>query len=374
MYRYYLEYYYDKDNKLTCLLHEDNKVKRVTNENNLEEIKKLVYKYHSKINEDGTVTYRARRIIEDYNKYQNKRKRKLILYNLPKVPMVLAKAYPKATAIILSISIASGVSAGIINNNSEDTTTPPAVTYEIEDLDNSYALKQDDVTYKEKEVNNMMRENINTFHFSYEDRSHSENIENAKRYEDLFNEYGSRYGIDPNLLMALASQESGGEHYNNLDNGPAEGIMQIEKSVHIGTTVTAYNVETHEYESIKVTAENLQDIETNIQVGTMILQNCLKEKNYNIPLALQTYNFGPGNMSEVLHTCSDLEDISIDSMINDPTSNEWMRYRNYLDVGDPEYVEHVFSYLNQDEKLTITTDNKVIDLNIHNDLEKQKEV
>ncbi len=375
MNRYYLEYYYDNDNKLICVIHDDGNLRRVTKEKNLQEIKNLIYKHHSKMNEDGTVTYRARRIIEDYKKYQSKRKRKLLLYNLPKVPLVLARAYPKATAIILSISIAGSIGAGALNNNSnEDITSPPAITYEIEDLDDSYALKQEDVTYKEKEINSMMKENINTFHFSYEDRSHSDNITNAKRYEDLFNEYGNRYGIDPNLLMALASQESGGEHYNNLDNGPAEGIMQIEKSVHIGTTVKAYNVQTHEYESIEVTEDNLQDLETNIQVGTMILQNCLKEKNYNIPLALQTYNFGPGNMSKVLHTCSDLEEISVESMIDDPTNDEWMNYRSFIGVGDPQYVEHVFSYLDQDQKLTITTDNHYINLNIHNDLEKQKEV
>ncbi len=357
MYRYYLEYYYDKDDRLTCLLHEDNKVRRITNKDNLKKIEELREKYHAPLNKDYTVTRRVQRIIADYNKYQQKKQRKLIIYNLPKVPVVLAKAYPKATAFILSISLATAGVAMATTDKEAEAISPPAITYEIEDEDYAY----------EEDLSAMMEENADTFHFSYQDRSNSENMENARRYEDLFNLYGARYGIDPNLLMALASQESGGEHYNNLDNGPAEGIMQIEKSVHIGTTVSAYNVETGENESIEVTAENLQDLETNIRVGTMILQNCLKEKNYNIPLALQTYNFGPGNISE-------LENIDVDSMINDPTNSEWMRYRSFLGIGDPEYVEHVFSYLNPEEKLTITTSNQIITLNIANDYEKTKEV
>lgn len=370
MYRYYIEFFYDKDNKETCLIHEDNKVRKVTNVNNINKIIELCNKYHVNVDEQGLVTRRVRKIIEDYNKYQKKKKRKVIIHNLPKVPFVLAKAYPKATAIILSISIAGGVAGALSNNNEEVIIdNEPAITQEI---DEEY-ISRNDITYQ-KNIDEMLKENANTFHFSYKDRSHEENVINAKRYEDLFVEYGNRYGIDPNLLIALASQESNGDHYSNLNNGPACGIMQIERSAHLGTTITAYNVETNDYDSISVTEENLNDLEKNIQIGTMILQNCLKEKNYNIPLALQTYNFGPGNISDVLHMCSDLENISIDSMINDPTNNEWMNYRSYLGVGDPEYVEHVFSFLNPEENLKITTQNKIITLNIQNDYIKTKEV
>ena len=78
------------------------------------------------------------------------------------------------------------------------------------------------------------------FHFSYENRTEEENIRNAKRYEDLFEKYANQYGMDKNLLMAMAAQESNGDHNSHINNGPAEGLMQIEKSAHLGTVVSAY--------------------------------------------------------------------------------------------------------------------------------------
>ena len=85
----------------------------------------------------------------------------------------------------------------------------------------------------------------------------------------------------------------------------------------------------------------------------MILRTCIENNNYNIPLSLQTYNFGPGNMEEVLSMCSSLENLDKSDLRNDPTNNTWLRYRSFLNIGDPEYVEHVFSYLQNHTDLTV---------------------
>ena len=161
------------------------------------------------------------------------------------------------------------------------------------------------------------------------------------------------FGIDPNLLMAIAAQESSGDHYGNLEKGCAAGIMQIEKAVHIGHTVSAYNFETGKVETISVTSDKLQDLETNIKIGTMIARTSIEDSNYNIPLGLQTYNFGPGSISNVLNTCCSQENVDKKEVKNDPTNNIWLNYRAFLHTGDAKYVEHVFSFLDNNAEITV---------------------
>ena len=208
-----------------------------------------------------------------------------------------------------------------------------------------------------------------SFHYSYEDRSTSTNVKQAKRYDDIFEKYANQYGVDKDLLIAMASQESSGEHYNNLrDTKPAAGIMQIEKAVHIGHSVSAYNFNTGKVETVQVTQDKLNDVDTNIKIGTMILRGYIENANYNIPLAIQTYNMGPGNMNKVLNTCSSNEKIEVSTMKNNPTNNKWLKYRSHINAGDSKYVEHVFSYLGDKQELSVKKrDSSKISVNIAND-------
>ena len=224
---------------------------------------------------------------------------------------------------------------------------------------------------KKQELNDMFEKE--TFHYSYENKTNKNNIENSKRYEDIFDKYSNMYGLDKNLLLALSAQESSGDHYNNLDNGPACGIMQIEKAVHIGENISAYNFNTNEVETININDNNIRDLDTNIKIGAMILRDCIEKSNYNIPLALQTYNFGSGNMNKVLNACSYNEDISVEEMTNNPIKNNWLNYRNFLNTGDPEYVEHVFSYLDDNTELSVLDRNSnQVSIKITNDYKKSK--
>ena len=237
------------------------------------------------------------------------------------------------------------IDEGSFDDNMEvttpETTKPFTIRYETSALDDTY-----------NETNESSSSENQKFKFSFEDRTESEAYENVKKYESIFKKYGEMYGIDYHIIMAIAAQESNGDHYNNLYNGPAEGIMQIEKSVHLNNTLTAYNFLNKSEESIVVTKEALDDLETNIKIGTMILQNVLTQQNYNIPLAIQTYNFGPGNIQKVLNTCSSIEGIDTTSLLND--NYEWMNYREFLNIGDPLYVEHILSYI-PSKTITVTT-------------------
>ena len=186
-------------------------------------------------------------------------------------------------------------------------------------------------------------------------------MNNARRYQDLFELYGHRYGVDPNLLMAMAAQENSGKHYEALNGSYATGIMQIERSANVGHTISAYNFETGEVDTVLMTQDAIEDLETNIQVGTMILRNRLEENNYNLIYSLQKYNMGDGNMYRSLSMCSAIENIPIEELINNRTNPEWLNYREFLGVGDPLYVEHVLSYVPSNTIITMRDrDNNII--------------
>lgn len=237
---------------------------------------------------------------------------------------------------------------------------------EMSSPDINYSTDQE-YKIKETEISQMMQEQ-DAFHFSYTDRTNEESLTNAKRYEDLFIKYGNMYGVDSNLLMAMAAQESAGNHYDHLKGNYGIGIMQIEKNAHIGSTLSAYNFETGEIDKIKVTQEAIEDLETNIKIGTIILRNNIEQHNYNIPLALQSYNFGPGNMSKVITNCSESTGISKSDLKNNVTSPEWLDYRNTINVGDSKYVEHVFSYIPSGTVLTMKDrDGNSIEMQVVND-------
>ena len=292
---------------------------------------------------------------------------------------------PTKGKIVIAASLATtlGMTGLIINSikgsKNEPVNVPIATIEEIpeyidetenseiyNDIDNVVVNYDSDFTIEDEQKNTELNQmlQVDQFHFSYNDRTDSTSLSNAKRYEDLFIKYGNMYGVDPNLLMAMAAQESSGDHYGNLTGGSAIGIMQIEKNVFINKTISAYNFETNEMDKVNITRDTLEDLETNIKVGTIILRNNLEQNNYNIPLALQSYNFGPGNMSKVFEAAG----ITKDDARSNITNPKWLDDREVVHAGDPKYIEHVFSYVKSKTVLTIKDrDNNDVDIQIIND-------
>ena len=204
---------------------------------------------------------------------------------------------------------------------------------------------------KSQEIQSMLQV-ADEFHYSYHEENTPDYLEKAMRYDDIFEKYGKQFGIDMRLLRAIAAQEGYGDHERSIGTGPAEGIMQIEKSVWLGETVSAYNFETGEVENVLITLDKLQDLDQCIKIGAMIFQVNLNNNSYNSPLSLQSYNLGPGNINKMLNTCSQLEGVSVDSLCS-PTNNEWLRYRAFLNTGDPNYVEHVCRFIPEGSLITV---------------------
>lgn len=194
--------------------------------------------------------------------------------------------------------------------------------------------------YKEEVENDTNSNYLEFDYYSDSDKKISNNdIENTLRYKDIFDKYGHEFGIDSNLLIALATNESSGIHDIDYDE-PDIGIMQIEWSVWLNKKVKAYNYEKNEFDSLIITNDVIESLEGNIKAGTMILQeNINKTVRYGyddklinasdiLPYSLQRYNMGVGNMQKLLRMGGD-----------------WKDNRNEITAGDSKYFEHVLAYL-----------------------------
>ena len=404
----YINFYFDNEGKFTAEIHKDGKYKRIKQEKNILKLLEIAQDYGYNIQSEGTLTRYAQDITKDFDKYMRRKQRLKVLGNITNNMKVSRKNKTLGKAVIAATILAIIAVNGMSNKKNtslayseEEINTKTSTSQNIdstditttEDIDLDEYV--DEITNKEEEQKEEAKEvkqeiavqgekkevkeekqaqiesmlQKDAFHYSYEDRSASTNVKQAKRYEDIFEKYANRYGVDKDLLIAMAAQESSGEHYNNLrDTKPAAGIMQIEKAVHIGHSVSAYNFETGKVETVQVTQDKLNDVDTNIKIGTMILRGYIENANYNIPLAIQTYNMGPGNMSKVLNSCSSLENIQVSTMKNNPTNNKWLKYRSHINAGDSKYVEHVFSYLGDKQELSVKKrDSSKISVNIAND-------
>lgn len=95
----------------------------------------------------------------------------------------------------------------------------------------------------------------------------------------LLDQAASRYGVDPNLAVAVAQQESGGNP-NAVSSAGAQGVMQL-----MPATAAALGV------------SNPFDPTQNIDAGVRYLAQLISEFG-DVQLGLAAYDWGPGNVSK----------------------------------------------------------------------------
>lgn len=217
---------------------------------------------------------------------------------------------------------------------------------------------------------------INTKTYSYDidipfnDRTDSPKYINCKeQYGELITKYANMYGLDPNLMIAVATQESGVHNPYDETTG-AIGLMQIEKSVWNNKSITVYNYETKEKETLDITLDTMRNLESNIKLGCMIMREQMDYMRNNPVAALWSYNYGYGNMNTVLNAYANDLGISKNDVLDNYYDFSYITnkfYANLVSHGDSYYVEHVLSYMGDNPNLVMNvSDDKVIELNINN--------
>lgn len=224
-------------------------------------------------------------------------------------------------------------------------------------------------------MNLSVKDEIPSITLNYPDWSNEKKANTVKAYYgDMISKYAKMYGIDPKLAIAVATQETDtGIHRSTMDDGGATGLMQIQNDVWLGEYVTAYNFETKEVESIKVTKNNIGQVEYNIKMGCMILQNAMEYMDHNVLAAIQCYNMGCGNVNKILDAYSKYSGKSRKSILNDVSDTGWMDFREMIKVGEPNYVEKVFSWMGEENSIkNVKRDGSLVSINVGNQIESKK--
>lgn len=182
----------------------------------------------------------------------------------------------------------------------------------------------------------------------------------TERYK-IIEKYSNQYGVDPQVMLAIAFKESSLEHeacspdgtrYNNC----AIGMMQLEKK-YDGKDITAYNYETNQYDTIKYTLDNVKDYDTNVKIACMMFQTSLEKYKGNIYMAIQSHNYGEYMMNIIISETANDKKINVDVLMENPFDVDWTNYleeihsnpKKYLDnwnyetYGDPNYLKTVIS-------------------------------
>ena len=217
------------------------------------------------------------------------------------------------------------------------------------------------------------KENLVTVSVDYADRSDTVKATTTQNnYGSLINKYAEMYGVDPALALAVATQERG-VHSSITDAGGATGLMQIQNAVWLGQKVSAYNFQTGQTESFIVTIDQLQNLESNIKIGCMILQNSFQYMKYNTLAAVQCYNMGYGNMMKILKQYASDNNMTVDQVLSDIEDDGWLRYRYLVTQGDQEYIEHVLSWMGEEVTVkNVRVDGTLTTMNINNNFNSKK--
>lgn len=281
-----------------------------------------------KINVDGKNILRY----YDVGKYIDEKiiaERKNILKKVKRTNKYAPAVATVSSILALSLILSSCVSSSKQNQPVTEREIPPLVIIEPEPL---------------KTVEPIIADSY--FDFEYEDRSGTEKARSVKEnYYGAIERYADMYGLPTNLMISIATQEKA-KHSEEISSGGGFGLFQIQAEGNwnwVGKDITAYNHDSSKYETMTICLNEdgcldknmLGDLYYNIKVACMIMAYDLELCNYDIILALQTYNSGTSTIN-----------------LKNTYGEDWVNHRQNL-AGDPNYIEHVLSYLpSEDNVLT----------------------
>lgn len=274
-----------------------------------------------------------------FSKYKQKNKidRKTIITGVA----ILASAITLGTSLYGYISSSGAepvidTQSGIVVESEENVAFAPNVIYSDEDAYN----KSEETIIQNEALDNKDTSNV----LKFEDRTQDQKAIFAREnYYDLIEYYSKLYGINPDIMCAIATQERG-VHSEKMDSGGAIGLMQVQVAVWDNESLNVFNNMTNSYESLYATEDKLSKIDFNIQFACAIFSDCLNQMNGNVLAAVMAYNRGPTAARNIINTYANSKGLTCDDVLNNPNDLGWLNYEGLDYAGDPEYVEHVMSY------------------------------
>ncbi len=174
-----------------------------------------------------------------------------------------------------------------------------------------------------------------------------------ERYGAYLDQICPLYGMDNTLAKKIICQEN---PTNSTSNPYAHGPAQTEY-VHDGETLTCYNRQTNQNETITIDINRIDtDMEYAMKVFVMMYMRQFNYINDNygyklsdaelIDIATLSYNFGQTIVTDGLYYSDNYEDA--------------VKYiYDHRQGGDPQYREHIYSYIDDGTKITMTSSDGV---------------
>lgn len=141
------------------------------------------------------------------------------------------------------------------------------------------------------------------------------NYTRSMQYYDIIEKYAGQFGVDPNLIVALIAQESGGKAHIK------DGLMQIVNLGNDPRAVTAKN-NSGQSETFYIGGNERNDPEKSIKWGVMYFASKMQAYDNNPLKALQSYNFDVSGFMK-----KNYPEAWMDS------GNAWMQYREEARVS-----------------------------------------
>lgn len=350
---------YDEENLQIIFRYNNNIALKVYGEQALEAFWKL-------INEYPEFAQRYREQVQKLNTQDTKNKLKETARRVKRQNKHTRKVARMGFAAVCSVVIGASTISFFTKNRNEgamdktDINTTEEYELPVTTIDEELGERIKDGSIAFPNINLPMEEDC--IKLEYEDRSYTSKAVLCKEnYYDKITKYAKMYGIDPQIMLGIATQERG-THSNVEDDSGAIGLMQLECGVwdnpdNAGAVLKAYNFQTHEYDSVEVPLPDMGNLDNNIRYACMNFQACLNQMNNNPIAAIQSYNMGTSNVNYILANYYATTGITREQALADFNNMEWLEYRNCVNEGDPLYVENVLSWLGKEKEFNVTTPN-----------------
>mgnify|MGYP001076701946 CR=1 FL=1 len=223
-------------------------------------------------------------------------------------------------------------------------------TVEVESDTNMTQMENNLVEISHQDAN--LSDDTAVAYLDFEDERYSVTGESTySSYYDSVKPYAEKWGLPPNLMVGILTQETAGNYTN---------LMQVEFNVWKDQILTVYNFNEEKYEmivltenpqnydsdTICITRQDLENPKTNISVGCILFRQSLSYMNYHIGAGIQCYNYGYGNMQQVLDYTAKMTGTSKQEILADQTNLDFMNYTNIVkNQGDSNYLMHVLRYV-----------------------------